>query len=406
MPQGGTRRVEKALTAAMVRSVQEPGKYHDGGGLGLYLRVEQNGARFWVQRMTIRGKRRELGLGSPPLVPLAEAREMATANKKLARSGGDPLAEKRRARDANAGRLGAAAAQRIRCQGQQLGRSRSEWRRFAKSGRWDLVDWTLLPEEEMPELLRLLQMVVPMVRRGEGVEYRREHATARDRERLREWVDSGAYSSGMQRVGSSLAGVHPAEPSPRDSIRWSREAPIRRADGWLRLVSFAAAQLEQLAVFLEEEIPWEVQAEKLAIEKLTVAGIDYGGLRSTWVTEEPPGSQNLVQSAAGTGANLESLAEDDRFAFTALWHAANILKLCQDYGALLELILAPGDYFPEKDTVSSHMTEAAAIAYSVGLHAHALWGKDFETATLKGMAIPKNSKTGGDARAVQLVVSA
>lgn len=100
MPHGKARRAEKVLTAAHVRTVQEPGKYHDGGGLGLYLRVEQNGARFWVQRVTIRGKRRELGLGSPPLVPLAEAREKATANKRLARAGGDPLAEKRKAQDA------------------------------------------------------------------------------------------------------------------------------------------------------------------------------------------------------------------------------------------------------------------------------------------------------------------
>lgn len=99
MPNGQTRRPEKALTAAQVRTVQEPGKYHDGGGLGLFLRVDPNGARFWVQRVTIRGKRCELGLGSPPLVPLAEARETATANKRLVRAGGDPLAEKRKARD-------------------------------------------------------------------------------------------------------------------------------------------------------------------------------------------------------------------------------------------------------------------------------------------------------------------
>lgn len=62
MPHGRTRRAAKALTAAQVRTVQEPGKYHDGGGLGLYLRLERNGARFWIQRVTIRGKRRELGL--------------------------------------------------------------------------------------------------------------------------------------------------------------------------------------------------------------------------------------------------------------------------------------------------------------------------------------------------------
>ena len=99
MAQAAGRRVGKTLTAALVRTVQEPGKYHDGGGLGLYLRVEPNGARFWVQRITIHGRRRELGLGSPPLVSLAEAREQATENKRLVRAGRDPLAEKRRARE-------------------------------------------------------------------------------------------------------------------------------------------------------------------------------------------------------------------------------------------------------------------------------------------------------------------
>ena len=43
------------------------------------------------------GWRRELGLGGVSLVSLAEAREKALANRKLAREGGDPLAEKRRA---------------------------------------------------------------------------------------------------------------------------------------------------------------------------------------------------------------------------------------------------------------------------------------------------------------------
>lgn len=46
----------------------------------------------------IRGKRREMGLGSPPIVSLAEAREAALDNKRSARNGGDPLAEKRKAK--------------------------------------------------------------------------------------------------------------------------------------------------------------------------------------------------------------------------------------------------------------------------------------------------------------------
>ena len=50
-----------------------------------------------IQRLAVRGRRRELGLGAVALVSLAEAREQAFANRKLARSGGDPLAERRRA---------------------------------------------------------------------------------------------------------------------------------------------------------------------------------------------------------------------------------------------------------------------------------------------------------------------
>lgn len=88
----------RSLTAASVNAAKTPGKYHDGKGTGLFLLVKPTGGRFWVQRLTVRGKRRELGLGSPPVVSLAEAREQALENKRLARMGGDPLAEKRRAK--------------------------------------------------------------------------------------------------------------------------------------------------------------------------------------------------------------------------------------------------------------------------------------------------------------------
>jgi len=58
----GIRKPQRALTARLVESVTEPGKYFDGQGL--FLRVQPNGARQWVQRIVIRGKRCELGLGS------------------------------------------------------------------------------------------------------------------------------------------------------------------------------------------------------------------------------------------------------------------------------------------------------------------------------------------------------
>ena len=87
------RHPHKRLSAPFVRSAP-PGRHCDGNGL--YLYVQKTGTRSWIQRLVIRGRKRELGLGSVQLVSLAEAREQAFANRKLARAGGDPLAEKRR----------------------------------------------------------------------------------------------------------------------------------------------------------------------------------------------------------------------------------------------------------------------------------------------------------------------
>jgi integrase len=86
------------LSVAKVKTAK-PGKHHDGGGTGLLLRVDENGGRFWIQRIVIQGKRREIGLGGFPTVGLADARKVAFANKQLAYSGGDPLAERRKARE-------------------------------------------------------------------------------------------------------------------------------------------------------------------------------------------------------------------------------------------------------------------------------------------------------------------
>jgi hypothetical protein len=60
------------LTALFVKQVREPGVYRDGQGL--LLRVFESGAKRWVLRVTARGRRRDVGLGSASEVSLAEAR--------------------------------------------------------------------------------------------------------------------------------------------------------------------------------------------------------------------------------------------------------------------------------------------------------------------------------------------
>ncbi|HVK54335.1 MAG TPA: integrase arm-type DNA-binding domain-containing protein [Burkholderiales bacterium] len=85
---------DKKLSAAFVRTVKDAGFYADGNGL--YLKVDSHGAKRWVQRIVISGKRRDVGLGSARLIPLAEARETALQNRKAARQGKDPIADKKR----------------------------------------------------------------------------------------------------------------------------------------------------------------------------------------------------------------------------------------------------------------------------------------------------------------------
>ena len=67
-----------------------------GDGGGLYLVIQASGAKSWVLRTVVKGKRCDIGLGSASLVSLAEAREAARRLRRIARMGGDPLAERQR----------------------------------------------------------------------------------------------------------------------------------------------------------------------------------------------------------------------------------------------------------------------------------------------------------------------
>jgi integrase len=86
----------KALNSARIASLKVPGRYGDGGGL--YLEVDPSGAKRWVLRTVVRGRRRDIGLGGLRTTGLAQAREDAAQYRALARKGGDPLEERRKGR--------------------------------------------------------------------------------------------------------------------------------------------------------------------------------------------------------------------------------------------------------------------------------------------------------------------
>ena len=82
-----------ALSATRVKVLKEPGRYSDGGGLHLY--VGKAGHKSWVLRITIDGRRRDIGLGGFPSIGLAQAREKTAGIPATVAEGRDPLAERR-----------------------------------------------------------------------------------------------------------------------------------------------------------------------------------------------------------------------------------------------------------------------------------------------------------------------
>lgn len=72
------------------------GKYADGAGLWLVKDEPTRGK--WVLRVTVHGRRREMGLGAFPVVSLAEARRKADDARAAVRDGLDPIKEREKTR--------------------------------------------------------------------------------------------------------------------------------------------------------------------------------------------------------------------------------------------------------------------------------------------------------------------
>ena len=83
------------LTSTKIKALDKPGMH--GDGRGLYLQIAPKGSRAWVLRLTIDGRRRDIGLGGYPAVSLAKARQLADAQRTAVADGRDPVAEKKRA---------------------------------------------------------------------------------------------------------------------------------------------------------------------------------------------------------------------------------------------------------------------------------------------------------------------
>ena len=87
------------LSALEVSRKTDRGLHAVGGVAGLHLRVRGD-ARSWILRVMVGSKRRDIGLGAFPDVPLAQAREKARQAREQIAEGVDPVLARREARSA------------------------------------------------------------------------------------------------------------------------------------------------------------------------------------------------------------------------------------------------------------------------------------------------------------------
>ena len=59
---GQKLRTKNKLTPLALKKLKVPGRYSDGNNL--YLKIEDTGSRRWILRLSVNGKRRDMGLGS------------------------------------------------------------------------------------------------------------------------------------------------------------------------------------------------------------------------------------------------------------------------------------------------------------------------------------------------------
>lgn len=81
---------------------KNPERHFVGGVAGLLLQVTPSGAKYWLMRITIGGKRKFVGIGAYPEVSLKAAREVAAAMRQAVREGRDPVGQRRANKAASA----------------------------------------------------------------------------------------------------------------------------------------------------------------------------------------------------------------------------------------------------------------------------------------------------------------
>ena len=217
------------LTTARAKALSEPGMYH--ADVTLYLNIARGGSKSWIQRLTIEGKRRDIGLGPFPVIGLAEARRRAFANRVAVAEGRDPLADKRRTK---APTFREAAERTFEA-------NRPRWRNAKTAKNWEqgmaryadpAIGNMYVDQVSREDVLRILTPIW-----AEKPEMARKL-----RQRMRAvfaWCQAHGFVE-HNPAGEAISGALPAMPAVKANYR---ALPYREVPGALRIVDGSRASL-------------------------------------------------------------------------------------------------------------------------------------------------------------------
>lgn len=160
-------RKAREMSALEVGRLKQQGLHAVGGVSGLYLQVLPTGARTWVLRATVGERRRDMGLGGFPDVPLALAREKARQARLQIEQGVDPIEARRELRSAL--KASTAAARTFReCASAYIDAMAPEWRNPKHLQQWTntiaqyahpVIGDMLVRDVQLPHVMRIIEPI-------------------------------------------------------------------------------------------------------------------------------------------------------------------------------------------------------------------------------------------------------
>ena len=155
------------LGALAVSRLTAPGLHFVGGVSGLALQISASGARSWVLRAMVGGKRRDMGLGGFPDVTLAGARGAAREARAKIKAGIDPIAEGRAARSALRASVAAAITFELASRqyieahepGWRNAKHAQQWRNTLETYANPVIGGVLVRDVALPQVLAVLEPI-------------------------------------------------------------------------------------------------------------------------------------------------------------------------------------------------------------------------------------------------------